>query len=1553
MNSPKYSFGKRMLSVLLLIIMISGVFSAAFGFFSSFVKAADDEYDVQVYNLTIYYYAKNTTTEIYPHFHATYAEGESYEITSPTVSGYEIEKEEQQVISGTLEQDTVIKVYYTVGQRTAAYTVNYYTMDNTGSNITLNDTITGTAEINEVITVPLIVIEGYSWTVSDLLLTVTADGHAVKNLYYIESDERTLVFRTGNGYAQTISADPGTDITKKVEDILDEKNKPTKEGYNFIRWEPELEPNENGRYIMPENDVVISAVWESYLETYYNVEFWFEKIDSDDAGNPANYAKIDALNEQRLDKVGKVTKPTIKDRLIADQMYLYRNSPLNTDVFSSAERRAEDFTSNVEAAAGEIKSQYTDEEYVSSCEFFGFDYAFAESTTVVLDGTGVMRLYYSRENWTINIWEHPCTAGGVGENFEVPNTLWKSFEGKYNSPLPSDFPKYDDLAAHYNGREVDNEFTLYATNCSSDKADQLSILFYDSTFSLFYGGKNLKGTYTWVDGSTWSENQLTMTAENGDSITATFGTDGKDYFTLKVDGNKITNASNGKFYKSSYLGIVEQNYSKEAEATQNVSFFRTAQNILDGTLNFYPKYTSNNIVVFKRIIYSMPLESNGGFSQNVDVASLTEIMNRTTGASAKNKTNILTTAYVGYTLTGGKYRIKTRQDSTQPWDWNDSETWADIKTSSVPDTGPACFINESSGILTLLRGGTDCYFEVQLAPVSTNMKFMNGSTAVKPNYYTTTSSYNTSTGIYSVQYTEPLDFLYRKDASGNLMTDADGEYIWNYYLTDPTGNKLFDGWYLDGGLTEPVTPDFCCRQTKENATWNIYAKWRPAKATITFDSMGGSSVPAQTVYIGQSATEPTPTKEHFAFVGWYTENNVPYNFNAELTKDITLYAKWKPLNLAQYTVKHILINGGNEMELSQYTQTGFGTVGDTVSVSALDASCVTAGGIGYYIAVDQSTDATQSIELKSDPNENIAIFYYRQQTSWSYKVSYLDRNGTPLLSDKVVDDVDVLYVTEAAKRINGYAMINCDGKENSGINVYGQRGKGYVSASISASGNSQLYIYYDKLYILSFDLQGGTYPDGDANPYANRSLLYKETTSIPKAPEYEGHIFLGWNTAADGSGTMYRPGVTYSMPENDVTVYAQWADATAIKAPGRLLDRLVTNDDESKIAENGAVTALFSINEQNNIQRIAPNDMYFLTTKAFPVGTVMTMIVYPDEVGQLGASYYYYKVGTAATKVALTDFNRMGSETVKFSSAKVSSFRCQVCVEYPGNASNSTICLSIDENKEPATALDIEFKDSFELPVGNISATANTEALGKLSTTVTVSGLGNFEAEPSDSRHTHGTLPDYKAVLVIALKNENGNSVPFPEKSTVSVDGIPIKTGSTDDVKGILTKAVGSGNYIVTATGLPTDEKIKVCLSLYAANSSIDNQTEHPMLRAPLDTAEVSLASPQVKYAIRAELRDSDYRIFKISELSAGKTLTFDIDYSPENSSDDITIKSYIKESGAYNTEMSWAWNIPNRSSGKAIATVTIPENTIAGTYRLVFAIGDAEYNLNLIVIED
>lgn len=101
---------------------------------------------------------------------------------------------------------------------------------------------------------------------------------------------------------------------------------------------------------------------------------------------------------------------------------------------------------------------------------------------------------------------------------------------------------------------------------------------------------------------------------------------------------------------------------------------------------------------------------------------------------------------------------------------------------------------------------------------------------------------------------------------------------------------------------------------------------------VTFNSQGGSIVPAQYVENGGKVTRPTdPTKEGYTFGGWYTDTlcSTLWDFaNNTVTSNMTLYAKWME---KKYTVTFSFVGGQGTLKgecsgQSQMAQTGGVTV---------------------------------------------------------------------------------------------------------------------------------------------------------------------------------------------------------------------------------------------------------------------------------------------------------------------------------------------------------------------------------------------------------------------------------------------------------------------------------------------------------------------------------------------------------------------------------------------------------------------------------------------------
>lgn len=69
--------------------------------------------------------------------------------------------------------------------------------------------------------------------------------------------------------------------------------------------------------------------------------------------------------------------------------------------------------------------------------------------------------------------------------------------------------------------------------------------------------------------------------------------------------------------------------------------------------------------------------------------------------------------------------------------------------------------------------------------------------------------------------------------------------------------------------------------------------------TVTFDSRGGTDVPAQNQMYGEKLELPEPpTREGYTFSGWCVDPAGYELWNPEtdtVTQDITLYASWMPI----------------------------------------------------------------------------------------------------------------------------------------------------------------------------------------------------------------------------------------------------------------------------------------------------------------------------------------------------------------------------------------------------------------------------------------------------------------------------------------------------------------------------------------------------------------------------------------------------------------------------------------------------------------------------------
>ena len=95
------------------------------------------------------------------------------------------------------------------------------------------------------------------------------------------------------------------------------------------------------------------------------------------------------------------------------------------------------------------------------------------------------------------------------------------------------------------------------------------------------------------------------------------------------------------------------------------------------------------------------------------------------------------------------------------------------------------------------------------------------------------------------------------------------------------------------------------------------------------------------------------------------------------------------------------------------------------------------------------------------------------------------------------------------------------------------------NATFSISANTTLYAIWTPTYTVTYSNNGGsgTAPTDSSSPYSSGATV---TVKSGSGLSNTNHVFGGWNTASDGSGTTYQPNTTFSISAN-TTLYAIWA----------------------------------------------------------------------------------------------------------------------------------------------------------------------------------------------------------------------------------------------------------------------------------------------------------------------------------------------------------------------------------------------------------------------------
>jgi uncharacterized repeat protein (TIGR02543 family) len=394
-----------------------------------------------------------------------------------------------------------------------------------------------------------------------------------------------------------------------------------------------------------------------------------------------------------------------------------------------------------------------------------------------------------------------------------------------------------------------------------------------------------------------------------------------------------------------------------------------------------------------------------------------------------------------------------------------------------------------------------------------------------------------------------------------------------------TGNT-FAGWNTaaNGSGTSYAAGD-TFSMAAANVT--LYAQWTVNPTyTVTYNGNGstGGTVPTDSNPYEQHATVTvlgntgSLVKTGSTFAGWNTAadgSGTSYAANATFSMaaaNVTLYAQWTAN--PTYTVTY---NGNGSTGGTVPTDNNPYEQSATVTVLGNTGSLVKTGHTfaGWNTAADGTGTPYAANATFGMGAANVTL-YAQWTVNPTYTVTY---NGNGSTGGTVPTDSNPYEQSATVTVLGNTGSLLKTGSTFAGWNTAADgSGTSYAAGATfsMAAANVTLYAQWtaNPTYTVTYNgngSTGGTVPT-DSNPYEQSATvtILGNTGSLVKT----GNTFAGWNTSADGSGTSYAAGATFTVAAANVTLYAQW---TAI--PGSGDGGSPTPPDDSKvISKNGELS---------------------------------------------------------------------------------------------------------------------------------------------------------------------------------------------------------------------------------------------------------------------------------------------------------------------------------------------------------------------------------------------
>ena len=372
----------------------------------------------------------------------------------------------------------------------------------------------------------------------------------------------------------------------------------------------------------------------------------------------------------------------------------------------------------------------------------------------------------------------------------------------------------------------------------------------------------------------------------------------------------------------------------------------------------------------------------------------------------------------------------------------------------------------------------------------------------------------------------------------------------NVYINSATPVKegcKFLGWNTkeDGsGKTYQAGNLYDVNQDGGNVT--LYAQWEKAKYTATVKLNGGSyngSTKDFTIskYPGETFSVGIPTKNKYNFSGWGLKMDQDSNLS-DFPKNVTYNVGYR-----LSTKKHKEQTGSYVNQPDMSNSFRWRNVENNKSVNLYN----TVQYSKVHLKKGHHYKLIAQYYLNSNYNNNDAKFYVRIRSNDKQKVGESDyrisatynKAGESIFDKTATADEDVTIEVDTVIPPGTKSSTLQYGMD---IQLYDVTSQCYVGGDSSGemnTGNFTLNAQWTPWkHTVTYNANAGNDASVKGVPASQSKTANVDITLSSDVPTRNGYTFLGWNTQADGNGTAYAAGATYTHDQDGgtVTLYAKW-----------------------------------------------------------------------------------------------------------------------------------------------------------------------------------------------------------------------------------------------------------------------------------------------------------------------------------------------------------------------------------------------------------------------------